>query len=360
MVLIASAAQGRVATADNVVVSLRPIVAWVPKGQTSRLPASVPIRELPRNEDETAGPRYVKALAWGAGKDLWFAFDSGIGRIDDARTSPTWTWYVLPRPDGEDRDTEPEVLAPRGPKGRIAVGTVFGSIAVSDGVDPKGLKLHPMQSSEQTAGIMPWVGWSASGSIGASVHLSCNVAMLDAKSGADVWRREERVARYPATSFDGRWLLLPWAEADSDAEVLDADTGKTLARLPRKGADRVYGAIDDMGRFVVQGRDDEHLSVWEWKSGAVSKMEMESGERPIAMGFVPATSRCVVASPQAISLFDVATGRRMCRWEAKDAGPLGEYVPQSDMSVSADGRLVAVLTEHLTVVVLEIVTEKPR
>jgi hypothetical protein len=331
--------------------TLRPLVCWLAKGKDSATQFGVPMREgLPPD-------RMLKALAWGHSGDLWLGFDKGFGRIADPTSLAEIELFPMPStPEGDT--LAPQVLAPRGPGGRIAVGTYSGYVAVSVPGRPETVRTLPIRSLPGAAGIMPWVGWTSAGTLTASVHITCDLVGLNADTGTDVWRRTEQVARYPSGSPNGKFLLLPWAEGDAAAEVLDAATGTTISSLPNSDASRVYGAVDDTGRWVVQGRYDADLVVWETTSNSVERVRIAGeGALPIALAFLPGTTRCVVATSNALWVLEATTRQWHAHWTTPAGATLNTFVPQSDLAVSHDGSRVAVRVQDV-LLVLEVSTQR--
>ena len=307
-------------------------------------------------------PASVYAVGWGDRHELWVSGDEVLGRMTDAVTGREIE-LVAPLEPGAPGLPEHSVLDPRGAGGRLAYGTDEGLVVVVPSDDRRAAKALAALPSPERAGLMALVRWTPQGRLAVHVHLACDVAVLDPDTGKDIWRRTDPVARYPACSPDGRWLLLPWAEGPSAAELIEADTGKVLAKLPNHDQSRVYGAVDSKGQWAVMGRYGPVLTVWEVATGKATSVAMQSPTRPlpeepearpISIAFLPESSICVVASPGSVSLLDVNERRWLARWEP-DRGPLAEYVPQSDLAVSADGRFIAVRTSAPAVHVLEIV-----
>lgn len=324
---------------ETATLAVRPSALWLARGRSASTQFNVPVRAgLPSDHP-------VRAVAWGDSRELWISFDGHVGRISDP--SATAEIEVFPMPSTPDGDAlESQVLAPRGPRGRMAVATPSGYVAVSASAAPATLRALPMRSEPWRAGLMPWVGWTGSGALTASVHLTCDVVALDPDTGIDVWRRTEQVARYPSGSPNGKFLLLPWAEANAAAEVLDAATGKTISSLPNSDSSRVYGAVDDAGRWVVQGRYDAELVVWETTSNSFERVRMEGeGAQPIALAFLPGTTRCVVAAPNALWVLEATSRKWLAHWTAPAGVRLDTFVPLSDLAVSGDGSRIAIRME---------------
>lgn len=316
--------------------AVRPSVLWLAKGRDAPTAFDVPSRRgLPPDHP-------IRAVAWGDGRELWISCDEHVGRISDPSASAEIEWFPMPStPDGDV--LEPQVLAPGGPRGRMAVATPSGYVAVSASAAPATLRAVPIRSEPWRAGLMSWVGWTSSGTLTAAVHLTCDVVGFDPDTGIDLWRRTEQVARYPSGSPNGKFLLLPWAEANAAAEVLDAATGKTISSLPNSGSSRVYGAVDDAGRWVVQGRYDAELVVWDTTSNAAGRVRMQGeGAQPIALAFLPGSTRCVVAAPTALWVLEATSRKWLAHWTAPAGLSLEEFVPQSDLAISRDGSGVAI------------------
>ena len=184
----------------------------------------------------------LRAVAWGPTGDLWVTFQDGFGRIADPLSSARLKLFEPPR-TGEGDALDPQTLAPQGPGGRIAVGSMSGYVSVSSAGDRHELRAFPIRAEPGSAGLMPWVGWTASGAVSCSVHLTGDIVVLDPNDGHEVWRRTESVARYPSGSRNGRFLLLPWAEAGAAAEILDTVNGRTLATLPESKPTRDYDPL---------------------------------------------------------------------------------------------------------------------
>ena len=240
-----------------------------------------------------------------------------------------------------------QTLAPRGPGGRVAVGTGDGYVVVRTRDDPLRLRRFPMREDPIEAGIMPLVAWTGSGAVLASVHLTCDIVALDPDTGRDVWRRTETVARYSAVSPNGRFLLLPWAPPEAAAEVLDTATGSTLAQLANAEGSS-YGAIDDSGRWVVMGRYDEKLTIWDTTAKSTSIVSMRGDGKhiqPIGLAFLPGSTHCVVASSSSVALLDVPHLKWLASWSLPGEARFDAFMPQSDLAVSADGTRIALRLE---------------
>ncbi len=328
--------------------TLRPLIAWIAQDGEATRSIGCPVREgLPPGQ-------FLHAVAWGRDGDLWAAFDDGIGRIADPLSGTGVDLLAMPL-DADGDALEPQVLAPGGPTGRLAVGTPDGYVAVSGPGVAHAMKAFPIRAEPERAGLMPWVGWTATGTVTASVHLTCEVVAIDPDTGRAAWRRTETVARYPSGSSNGRFLLLPWAEADAPAEILDAATGGTIATSARKGSSRDYGAVDDSGRWAVLGRYDEEIAVWDVTSNEVSTVRMEGQDaRPIAFAFLPGSARCVVAAHDGIALLDVRARRWLARWSSPGGIRLAAFVPGGDLSVSPGGDRIAVRIEGGGLLVLAV------
>jgi hypothetical protein len=327
--------------------TLMPVVVWASdEADATHLPDGVPVRR--------ALPSAPQAIAWGNDADLWATFDEAVGRIPDAVTA-TRIDLIDPPPDEgvEDSFLEPsQVLAPGGPGGRVAVGLWNGLVAVLTPGDQPNWSLLPVREEPYGAGIMPLVRWTSFGALAIHVHLTCDMAVLDPETGADVWRRTDGAARYPGMSANGKYLLLPW-EAGIAAEVLDAATGNSLASLPPAEKGRVYGAIDDSGQWVVLGRYEDSLTIWDVTLGKTSQVQMEGeGAVPVGLAFLPGTTTCAVSGPRTVRLLDVPTRQWLTRWTLPGGSQIFTFLPQGDLAVSPDGRYIAVRASGPTIYVL--------
>lgn len=330
---------------------LEPVVVWASEDADAKhLPEGVPVRRVLPSEPQ--------AIAWGRGVALWTTFHDAVGFIPDAVTATKLDLIAPPLDeDAEDSFLEPsQVLAPGGPGGRVAVGLWNGLVAVLHPGDQPKWNILPVREEPHEAGIMPFVRWTAGGALAVHVHVTCDVAVLDPDTGADVWRRADGAARYPSISANGKYVLLPW-ETGVAAEVLDAATGKSLASLPPAGRSRVYGAVDDEGQWAVMGRTDDRLTVWDVASGKVSEVRMEGeGAQPIGLAFVPGSATCAVAGLRSVRLLDVRTRRWLTTWALPDDGQVLTFLPQGDLAVSPDGKYIAVRASGPTIVVLAVKT----
>ena len=315
--------------------TIRPTVAWGHKGNSAARRYGVPLHNrLP------VGEGALRAVAWGQDGALWVSFQDGFARI--ANPVEASDHEVLRTPNGAHLDAQ--VLAADGPGGRVAVATGGGHVVVSAADDPQRWSALPIREQPYKAGLMPFAGWTAGGKLAVSVHLTCDIVVLDPDTGRDVWRRTEKVARYPTLSKNGRFLLLPWADLDASAEILDAATGKTLASLENTRG-RTYGAVDDLGQWAMMGRDDSTLTLWNASTGAnVLTSIPKTGVQPYGLSFLPGTTIGVVSERTAVRLLDVPTGRWLAEWSLPDGGELDPSTPQGDLAVSGDGRRLAVRT----------------
>ncbi|MBN2492236.1 MAG: hypothetical protein JXQ29_15425, partial [Planctomycetes bacterium] len=148
---------------------------------------------------------------------------------------------------------------------------------------------------------------------------------------------------YPRSSPDGRLLLLPWSEG-APAEIVDAESGRVLASLPspESTATRYYGAVGDAGRWVVQGRGDARLSLWNVQSGIATEYCLEEkNARPESLAFLPGLDVCVVLTTGGVLLLDVPRRQRLGDWKLPAGVRLKTFVPSSDLAVSRDGTRLA-------------------
>lgn len=166
---------------------------------------------------------------------------------------------------------------------------------------------------------------------------------LDPDTGRDGWRRADTVARDSSVSANGRFPLLPWASPEAAAEVLHTAPGATLAQLADAEGSS-YGAIDDSGRWVVMGRHDEKLTIWDTpsKSTSIVSMQGDGGHvQPIGLVFLPGSTHCVVASSSPVALLDVLHRRWLASWSPPGDERFDVLMPRSDPAVSADGTRIA-------------------
>jgi hypothetical protein len=326
---------------------LSPLVVWAsPEILPEQLPQGVVVRRTL--------PSTPSALAWGTDRDLWFALDDSIGCIADVTSDGAIDRHELP-PDEFDEPLEPsQVLAAAGPGGRVAVGLWNGLVAISDTREANVWTVLAISEEGASTGILPWVGWTQTGALTVHAHLTCETVGLNPDTGAGIWRRADGAARYPAASPNGRFLLLPW-ETGVAAEILDAATGKSLSSLPNPGKDRVYGAVDDEGRWSVLGRYGRQLTVWDARSGATAEVEMEGADaRPVGLAFLPRSTICVVADLHSVALLDVLRRRWISRCSLPEQSEVLTFLPRGDLAVSGNGRYIAVRAAGPAIHVFEV------
>jgi hypothetical protein len=323
--------------AEAAVTGLRHVVTYVPKNsKLERAPKGPPIfRRLPSDAD---------GIAWATGGGLWVTcIDAGEGevvRLRGAAEGAEQPPLVRPIPD---RDTA-RVLAPSPNGGRVALGCDDEGLRVlapDPGADDA---VWPVAASGANVGLISRVQWTPRGRIALGVHLVCVVGAIDPRTGRYAWRREEKVARYLGRSPDGHLVLLPWAEG-APAEIVDADTGQTVASRPGPPGGRDYGAVDDDGAYVVMGRDEARITIWNVKKGTASVVALAVEKGVDGLEFLPHSPYVVIASALAVEVLDVRTGRGVARWTMPDGDRLRTYVPASDLAVSPEGTRIAVRCE---------------
>jgi WD40 repeat protein len=259
-----------------------------------------------------------------------------------ALAGQAWTLGATP----EAADALRRALTASLVRARLDVGTTWsgalsrdGDVIVTDG--PHGTTAWAGLAARTPAVRLPGYGpvVSANGRVVAAASRN-GVEVVRITGGG---RLRIAAATAPALSADGRYLAV---ERAGTTIVMDARTGRSLARRPSATTAVLAFDPSDDGRLVAGDCQGGPLTVWNWRNGRARTLQARGGAQtqllrggPAACLLVvsPDGTRAAQSTPSGpASLWDLAGGRRI----GGDLVP-GEAIVDFAWSPSADRLAIA-------------------
>lgn len=172
----------------------------------------------------------------------------------------------------------------------------------------------------------------------------------DAGSGKEIrnvaLQGKQGPGRAVTLSPDGKVLA---AVERGSLHVWEVETGKHLKTLPAPKAGHTFLWFSPDGKTLAVGRQDVRVSLWDWRAGKEREITLahKPGRERITRsdssthgGFSPDGKWFVTAvdSQEPLGVFEVATGREMCRI---DCGPVTSAVSPDSKTIAVSSYLNA-------------------
>ena len=261
-------------------------------------------------------------------------------------------WNLSETPEAEDALRR--ALVSSLVRDRLDVGTTWrgavsqnGEVVASEG--PDGARVWRGLQADAPAVRLPGEGavLSAEGGVVAIPSSDgVEIAQTDGSGGSRI-----AGATAPAVSPDGRYVAA--LDRDGAVVVVDAQSGRTLAR--RRGTDAAVVAFDpsDTGRVVAGGCSGGPLTVWSWRDGGARTLDApvrdatripRGGLAPCILAVDPDGTRAAQSGAGGFTFWDLGRGRPIeSELGAKEAVRDVAWSPDGERLAVASGKVATVL-----------------
>lgn len=261
-------------------------------------------------------------------------------------------WNLSETPEAEDALRRSLVASLV--RDRLDVGTTWrgavsqnGDVVVSEG--PDGARVWRGLQADAPAVRLPGQGAvvSAGGGVVAIAGAGgVEIAQTDGSGGSRI-----AGATAPAVSADGRYVAA--FDRGGAVVVVDAGSGRTLAR--RRASNAAVLAFDpsDAGRLVAGGCQGGPLTVWSWRDGGARTLDAPArdatriprgGLAPCLLAVDPDGTRAAQSGAGGFTLWDLGRDRRIdSELDPKEAVRDVAWSPDGDRLAVASGKVATVL-----------------